>query len=197
VRRLGRYIYAGVTVLSLLVCLATVVIWVRSNWYLERACGGQDGRSWFIDVQSGTISLTTDRNEAGRTVFPQRSSERISSLPRPDLQLMAALARNRRQLYTWHLPGVEYNSYWSGGLESPVSHYREFTISFWPIILVTLILPASHVCLRRRKRPGHCPKCRYDLVLCVSAFDLLQIETRSRRSSQGVIYHILRFWGIG
>jgi len=34
-RRLGRYILNGLTVLSLLFCLATVAMWVRSYWVVD------------------------------------------------------------------------------------------------------------------------------------------------------------------
>jgi hypothetical protein len=60
VHRLGRYIFNGLTVLSLLLCAATCVLWVRSYYLTDR---------WMPDPSKwGEIAIISDRG----LLFEQR-----------------------------------------------------------------------------------------------------------------------------
>ena len=58
-KRLGRIALKGISTLSLLLCMATVVLWVRSYW-IEDAIGRQWNRAeqWEIASSRGQIAIT-------------------------------------------------------------------------------------------------------------------------------------------
>lgn len=64
VKRAWRYIFNGLTLLSLLACVATIILWVRSYWVAEGVSHNADGGStWMLTNERGYLGLTTIRYE--------------------------------------------------------------------------------------------------------------------------------------
>ena len=162
-RRLGRYIYNGLTLLSLLICLATVMVWVRSNWYIHYSNRCQQSYQCLVVLDPGEASITFDsnprrpRNQSDTGYYP------VAERDRAMWWVFFGLPGDNIEEPSWHIPGLTFH--WASRTYTvhPTTHTRRLTISYWLIVLLTLILPASRIRLRKRPPPGLCPKCRYDL----------------------------------
>jgi hypothetical protein len=160
---MGRYIFNGVTGLSLLVCLSTVIFWIRSNWRIQFVCGGGLTYRWLILMEPGAASLTLDTN-------PRRPQERSESGSYPVAErahwmwwVEFGIPGDIIEPPEWHVPGLTFHSAKRVRSSRPTEHTNRLVISYWLIVLLTLILPASRIRFRKRTLPGHCPNCHYDL----------------------------------
>jgi hypothetical protein len=174
---LGRYIFNGLTVLSLLVCLATGVLWVRGNWKSDLLYRAERGSQWTLDLGDGGVSVWHDKDVS----IPGSSFGHISGRAHPPFAV-APVATHGGQIHHdisdhgWNYPGLSFRSQddvWfdyyilsgNGGVRSVrrTKYMARLTASYWLIVLVTLILPASRLRLGKRQVAGHCAKCYYDL----------------------------------
>ncbi|HEX3358736.1 MAG TPA: hypothetical protein VHS31_17300 [Tepidisphaeraceae bacterium] len=160
-RRLFRFL----AILSLLLCLATVALWVRSYWRLD-------------DFEhTGTISSRTDRNGAlscfgeldfvavhiqsdYHLIFPQRwqlSTERSSVDKR--LSDFAKQFPGARIHWLADFGYMDYSrpSYFARGIWFP-HWFLAFLFAILPTLRLLTILRTRH-----RHRAGLCPTCGYDL----------------------------------
>ena len=162
-RRLGRYIFNGLTLLSLLICLATVVLWHRSNSYFDGLLWGERGQRWILQLRAGEASIQLEKD----AMLSSSSFERFSYLrsERDWLGVRVGFRGARTSVidHDWWVPGLSFWSEHNSWGTLPDTSFRRFTISYWLIVLLTLILPASRLRFRKRPPPGLCPKCRYDL----------------------------------
>jgi hypothetical protein len=142
---------AGVA--SLLLCVATVALWVRSYWRFDKFTRlfvrDYRYREWELSSMLGEFDFNArllayhyppDRD---REVLWRYESGRSARWP----ARLSSFGFRR-----------EYN-----GLDLDVV----ITFPHWSLALLFAILPALHlrtaIRSRRRGRPGHCPRCGYDL----------------------------------
>jgi hypothetical protein len=128
---------------SLALCAATIVLWVRSYRPRLRAAEAdslnlthRDPYWWFV-------------SNPGRLIFCHQAGKDWDS-PRPKFQIM----------------GLEYAGSWVGE-----SSLVNLLIPYWMLVLSLLVLPAAGVravakdrARRRRIRLGFCGNCGYDLT---------------------------------
>ena len=159
-RRLGRILVNALTVLSLLLALASAVLWVRSYWRADRM-------DWTRPFDPATerpfIGLASSRG--GVTIH---------------FGVFSSGPRSR-----WVKSGWDWDTYahspivWPAknvanrggfGLRSGANAFGRRGVVVFPAWLPTgvfavlpLVRGASFVRRRRRVREGHCEKCGYDL----------------------------------
>jgi hypothetical protein len=155
------------TALSLLLCAAVVVLWVRSFWawefgeWISRSSG--DGQSvetaWVLGVARGVVTVSRQTE----LWLVQNPPWLNASQPGWTWHTRRLYGRERTTL--WERLGFSYEHMTSSGHPLPV--LDEYTLSF-PFLLPVAALAALPVArcvrrLRRRPPPGLCSKCGYDL----------------------------------
>ncbi len=141
-----QWMFNGLSVLSLVLCLSTVGLWVRSSrcddritWY------GPHGRG-YVACTSGRVGLVLDPSAASLNDWHFHFSLPESG----DVQ-------------AW-LPSDFIGFGWS---RYPGDDDRGFAIPHWFLALLFALLPMFHLRAilraRRRARAGLCPRCGYDL----------------------------------
>jgi len=146
---LGRYIFNGLTVLSLLICLATVVLWVRA-----------DHRCDILTYHSRHAEYNLIASPVGMLYW--RIKDDLDSPPR------GAATRSAPSKAGWSYERIFWGHMGSGFTFEQTNEGEGFEagLPYWLIFFVTGLAPVKRVNPRlRRKRPppGLCPKCRYDL----------------------------------
>jgi hypothetical protein len=140
-----RRLFTALSVLSLLLCVATLALWVRSYWRLDYATYVRDGALW-VSFESLW----------GQVQFKRLPAETIgASVPRGFWRLSELAPK-------WRLgSGVLWFHYFNS------KGVRVVTIPHWFLALIFAILPALHlralVRSRRLHRISLCPRCGYDL----------------------------------
>jgi hypothetical protein len=167
--------------LSLLLCIATAALWVRSCRWIDsldfnvtwNASPKLRGSQISLDSGAGHVgfSLTYD------CLGPHRAG--FTVLPRTNEPLYARHICWPRGKYAWageyatqHWFGF-YHASAEGGVfsgvifaDDPTFITHSYGISDWPIILLTAIAPAILLLRKLRHRkplPGHCSVCGYNL----------------------------------
>ena len=175
-KRLRRIIFNALTALSLLLCLATVVLWAYSYRhipFLNRQLQSRDTRTfWVVElcVSSGQLQFGIDRARWNQTLDPYPVHWTYGRDGN----------RDNNSLYENRLPGprwsighlVEYSSTYSASANwtrMDKSDNRD-DVFYAPIALLFILsasLPAWRLNsrLRRNRRTGKglCPICNYDL----------------------------------
>jgi hypothetical protein len=182
VRRLGRYILNAATVLSLVLCAATVVLWARS-FFVQDVLFLHHGRMEGAAYRSTRYTLQSVR---GHTVF--QSFTLVHQPPVAGILFKSDQRRQDLAGLTWSRRptnefGFNYNPDVRGrpllvrlgfrfarrisDLDPPGRGYTEARVPHWLFAVVTAILPARFLWAARRKRrlvlTGLCPACGYDL----------------------------------
>jgi len=162
---LRRRIFTALSVLSLLLCLATLALSVRSYWVQDWLVGGVD-EGLGTQVHSGLGRILCfhydDRDDFPRATQPWAWS--IGSAP---------VALHAHQLldtsdapHWWNRLGFAALRGAPGTSLAPSVAFFVL-IPHWFLALLFAILPALHlralVRSRRLSRIGHCPRCGYDL----------------------------------
>jgi len=181
-RRLGRYLFIGMVLLSLLLALTTAVLWVRSYRGEPTSLPRQAPADWF-----GARAVHTARDGAGSAFYSADIYEWIIVSERGTLVfhhnhlIHSMLVRDQIE----HLRGIlpeGFQFVWRPAnplidsisvSRSLVPNYfgnivdRSGSVRHWAVLAMTLILPALWLgrLLYRRSRLGEglCPKCGYDL----------------------------------
>ena len=163
-RRLFRFL----SVVSLVLCMATCVLWVRSYWI-------HDGFQWYRSRSEGFEWASLIATQ-GRIVISAERDNRfltdISPPPESDSYFRAEGSKEPEwsisPLSTWRCAGLVY------GRQSDVAEYPEVRIeliipSWMPVVAAAIALACNlfrytrgFVKGRRRDR-GRCPSCGYDL----------------------------------
>ena len=150
-----RRVFTALSVLSLLLCVATLGLWGRSCFGRDLAFFGVGG--WFFEatVHLGRIEFFVLGPRA-RNASPTWERDRDPAWQGPVFALGADHG-------TWRTLGWGY-----GGRDyAPYGAYRALIMPHWSLALLFAILPAlylrSTIRSRRRRRIGHCPRCGYDL----------------------------------
>jgi hypothetical protein len=157
------------TTVSLLLCGALVVLWLRSFWGRDAIEFQHSGVRWEVASEFGRLrvgnapQLRLDLDAlANLNQQLAQDGRRRQQNPRDaawlDLrQYLAEQQRIMRRVKTW-VPGP-------GPL--PQLQLRQFELSHWPFIVAAAVLPAAWWIARARRRRrvacGLCVECGYDL----------------------------------
>ena len=143
-------IFTLASVLSLLMCVATVVLWLRSYWrYDIFILTIANGRTcWLVTTTRGKVQLCIVHDESrseSRFAHGSGVAEELYPLP-----------------HTWMGIG------WGQRVDLPpwLSGRNAVAVPCSYIVFVLAFAPAMKLLsrLRRRKRTGCCPICHYDLT---------------------------------
>jgi len=134
-----RHLLNLLTALSLLLCAATVVLWVRNlgppPW---------DG----MHVVGASHSYGVGMNHGGVIAFLQRQRPEYGDDDPADVK--------------WYAGRFRYLRITSAGMRR-----WNLALPAWLVVAITAALPLArgvrHVAAAERRRPGHCPTCGYDL----------------------------------
>jgi hypothetical protein len=171
-----RRLHNFLTVLSLLMCVAVCVLWVRGNRHQDNIGWGSWARSvdsknqerWFAGVasSSGVLAVGALRQREG------------DAIPGPLLRTGSGFFWNQNGWPLNGYIGVALNFYgfaflWLNDDPTPVYLGRlgvVVCVPFWAAVLITATLPvAEYRSIQRRRRrrqreaTGRCPVCGYDL----------------------------------
>jgi hypothetical protein len=153
-----------VSVLSLLLLLATLVQWPRSYWYRSHFfghTGTSPHRPDVLDVSTncGRVIFVTNRQPREG---PREPGLFIHDTPMGD-HAMSWRWGYARWNGSWSFMGFEYSS---GGVARGAPFFRMVAVPFWFLATVFAAgaAPAVKWAVRRRRwRAGYCPSCGYDL----------------------------------
>jgi hypothetical protein len=187
VRRIGRYILNGLTVLSLLLSVATVALFVRSYHQTDRMLWWQSRPAQGTHYNDDLYRLVAERGRLGFVHdggtclwwYPYDFIRwRVSSSPAPPPAQRPAEApepldwpfRGQTSIYAANVAakaGFEHGTY------QLVEPYNSLIVTedVWgapllAVVCVFAILPAvrwRRMLPRHRRRPGVCVRCGYDL----------------------------------
>jgi hypothetical protein len=142
-----RRTFTALSVLSLLLCLATPALWVRSyrigdavGWPGETLAATSEGRLYF-----SFIAERFANENPWRSVTVWQWSDRTGRRPVPRFEFA----------------GFAYTTIGTPAVST------SFAVPMWFLVLLFAIAPAVWIRRllrsRRRRRAGHCPVCGYDL----------------------------------
>jgi hypothetical protein len=172
VKRSRRWLFNGFAALSMALCLATCVLWVRSYWYHDELgyviidVPAHHGTDYYSFSEQATINIgyTSD------TYFTTQFARNNASDPHPGFRLESdPVNRNypiRRTDSFLRRRGFDY---WYG--LNQLTHSNKWgcwvMLPHWFLALLSMILPSvAAIRIRRRKAlamRGHCHNCGYDL----------------------------------
>ena len=175
-RRIGRYIFNGMVVLSLVLCVATVALWIYSYWSVAPLLKWTHGEKWELIAQRGSLIVDNEpqvRDEYVRDL--SRTSALIADLDREIAERSAggkpkefaawrALgdAQDRRRRAQEYYDARTYG--FVAGRTAPVTHR---VLHLAVPVAVSMLLPCVVTYRvgrrRRRLRRGLCTGCGYDL----------------------------------
>ena len=151
---LRRRVFTALSVLSLLLCVATLALWGRSYRYVDRVrwIGIYETTHQYFALEShrGLCALRSSRQDNRGLPIPEnpgwayltaRTGDPLSFLPKERFLGFGYVHVGRINRTVW--------------------------LPHWSLALLFAILPALHlraaIRLRRLNRIGHCPRCGYDL----------------------------------
>ena len=148
-----RRTFTALSVLSLLLCVATLTLWPLSYTRFDGVYYTSDTLWCAVENVPACVQLLTNP----------------VSLPKggiPTFEHISSSSRNPRTPSVWEqFWPVARRFYGFGYLE--IERLRCVSVPHWSLALLFAILPALHlrafIRSRRRHRIGHCPRCGYDL----------------------------------
>lgn len=162
-KRLGRWLLNLAAGVSLLLCLATTALWIRSYFATDWATwrGGTVVRL-DINVIASRGDLVV--NGVWLSTPVDRMIWRLSSQRPYDLDgqwlRWSTEKRTLLGIITWGRSS-------SGPASSPTSDSLTVMVPYWLLAMITFALPgwitAKRLLARRKPMPGLCPVCGYDL----------------------------------
>ena len=160
-KRIGRYIFNALTLLSSLLCLATAAAWARSYFSADEFAKKDPFSGWTLMTARGHVAFMWYRAHGIYRMVPSPYAHR--ELP-PSWDRYASRFTNPTATAGYdHKWGGFRIAYLLSGLV-----YREVDVPWWLFLLVASLLPLwwvdSFRRLRRyRRRNGLCARCGYDL----------------------------------
>jgi hypothetical protein len=156
-RRAGRIIYNLATAVSLLLCLASVVLWMRSYCVGEQISWCIGSNSWFVTSGHGEVMVVVAHGDAMST-----RGRRWDHIIRPPFPALPVTGFNLQPRFLGFLSGK--------GNVTPEIPFDAVSVPWWPSTVVTgllVIFLIRQSLIRRRKnlrkRQGLCARCGYDL----------------------------------
>jgi hypothetical protein len=150
-KRAGRIVLNGLTGLSLVICLATAMLWVRSYWLSQHWGFVRDDSALIGGTMRGTLCflwIHTPSANRWRTTYHDESPQSPAK----------ALDRAR---WRWH--GFAFDRAAETAF-SPSSGY--VLMPCWAVLSLSALLPVARVFAHhfpRKKVAGLCATCGYDL----------------------------------
>ena len=151
-----RRLFAILSALSLLLCVAAVVLWVRSYFRADSYYrGAEDGTQVYVESGRGFVSVTRS------WVNPANSPKgtKWASKEKPSYPMWGRPATVAQRLGFWSITARSYSE--------PV---RRWIAPYWFLSALTAVLPGSWSIIHRRgwrrrhrSAAGLCPACGYDL----------------------------------
>jgi hypothetical protein len=171
-KTLARYTLNALTLLSLLACVATAVLWVRTSSHIDAVTLRVTGRCW--------CSASTASRETVRLTWVE---ERRASDESPGANAGWSVSRSDRNVLLFFdhpifCDPVDHHGEWIiTGVSRPFMRldgepdwdyrYHAAHVPYWSLVALFALLPAIRVgcrwIRRRRNAPGRCATCGYDL----------------------------------
>ena len=156
IRRLLRRLFTALCALSLLLCVAVVVLWVRSYRIVDQYSG---------DWGTGLLGIQSVR---GQALFVKHDydtgSPMANVIRRGYVSYPAGPAPARGSEGGWSVLGFSYSEHNDPSLRMTA---RAFAIPYWGLLVafaLPLVLRLMFLSRRRRRRRLRlCPACGYDL----------------------------------
>jgi hypothetical protein len=173
-KRVRRWVWRATVVISLLLFVATIVVWVRSYWTSDLVAETRF-RSWQAELNCGQFDLSADLVYPIRPMLPGNPTAPIHTGParaqEATWQFLHADAPANRVLLPKTFFGFgaskETAVWFMAGSTQPMTSDIEGThwyVPAWSIALLTLPAPVWWMIRRRRVfGPGLCSGCGYDL----------------------------------
>jgi hypothetical protein len=148
-----RNLFNFAAALSLLLCVATVVLWVRSYHTWDSSHWNGPDRSKKTDRYAVGIA-------DGEVSFVHVTTDTVPLLIPPGFRSVAAGPRGPRPPPTWTFVGITYLN-----IPTNFSHLAEVNVPLWMPVLALSVLPFVRVLQGfRRVRSGCCLTCGYSLT---------------------------------
>jgi hypothetical protein len=160
VKRPLRITFNLLSTLSLLLCIASIVLWVRSYIHGENL-------DWFGQGQESCLMSNRGRfgcYRAWSSMFRSQPTQ-LTYTRRPPFGLQGRSAVLSRQTGIWHIgPVLGFELFQNRPLPYVELHI-EMMAPWWSLTLLTAALPLLRwrAWLKRPRDPGLCRKCGYDL----------------------------------
>jgi hypothetical protein len=152
-----RRLFNLAAAVSLVLCVATVVLWVKSYWQFTRA-------SAYLPITQTDAMTYLER---GQGVLSVHRFERLKD--RPFDAAFSSVAASGPSRTTWSL-AIDGSQHWAWGGFSiewahvPPMHQIVLVLPLWFLALLFALAPLLAARSRwRRCSPGTCRNCRYDL----------------------------------
>jgi hypothetical protein len=156
-----RRLFDFLTMLSLVLCLATVALWVRSYWQGQALArlAQRSGSSRLVTMRSVTGELSLFYQQFPGAIQDSGWSYQVNSLDK--VTTYAHLVREYRMQCAMFL-GFGYSCYYNSSIDVYAIWFPH-----WFLALILAVLPALRLRnirrTRRRNRVGLCQRCGYDL----------------------------------
>jgi hypothetical protein len=172
-RRLRRWIFDGLALLSLILCVLTAALWVRSHWVLDAVGSVKftslDGREPFTDFSNQTVDWLPRAIKSG-IVFRSACGE--LSIVR-DLMRVSFIPTLPGS-YWVHGPvhgyqaSTRFGFAWEPHKDAGGNTFNKFVFPLWWLVAATSLLPMSWLVGRLQRQGGRrdigsCAQCGYDL----------------------------------
>ena len=165
VKRLSKMIFSGLTIVSLLLCVATVVMWVRSGYAADIWTWGGAGREYWVRSDWGRFGVTSVGNATPRRTHETSSGGYHGVLPGPKTGehewagVRFAWGRSMPgQIMGPTLRVTGRGMYWSAQVYHPILA----VVLAWPLVPYCLVCRRRQTA-RKRLAAGLCCRCGYDL----------------------------------
>ena len=161
--RIGRYSFKFLTAVSVLLWAATGALWMRCSSHTDAIKYSNGLWYWEASTVSNGIVLTTSPEDDLDAILGWRES----SIAWPNLN---SIWHRHYELSWCNRMGFHADTTWfstvHGRYGLTQGRVRRYEMPMWFIWMATALFPAERLLRfvrRRRKRPGYCAVCGYDL----------------------------------
>lgn len=146
-----RRLSAAACAISLVLCAATIALWVRSGLAIDEVIYVRPLWVGAAASEHGGVCFTWDVTDPSDPFRFNRLPIRYHSLPRSP--------EDPARAWNWRFIGFRYQSF-----GTPTLHVHTLVVPFWVVVLCWLVLPAWLIHRARTRPPsGCCKSCGYDL----------------------------------
>jgi len=154
------------TALSLMLCLAAGVEWLRSYWVRDVVAFGRAGGHCHV-AQSirGGLHLLSNLDGGCSGGFTHASDPLDPNALWNGGMSSYPISTERHLGFVWQ-HYTRSRVVWDWPAHMVATRHRLVVVPWWSVTGLFAIAPAARLTVRlwrRRRRPGHCPRCGYDL----------------------------------